>query len=339
MSKRHKLPVTIVTGFLGSGKTTLLQKALREPDMKDTAVLVNEFGKVGLDHHLLQRLDESTILLGGGCVCCSTREDLIEGLTNVLDRLERGEGTEVSKVLIETTGLADPAPIVFTVMTHPMLQHHFYIENVVVTVDAVNGDFHLQHQPESVKQAVIADKIIITKTDLATPGETDALVKELQSLNPSAEIHTAVYGAIDAAIFFKPADTNRRHGASHLSGDVFGKSPHAQDVASVSITFEAPLDWTAFGLWLSMLLHARGEDIMRVKGLLDIGGPGPVVLNGVQHIIHPPDHLEAWPAAEHVSSLVFIMRAVDPQDILASLEAFQLAFNARHNMPRMEVLV
>lgn len=305
--------------------------------MQDTAVLVNEFGKVGLDHHLLQRLDESTILLGGGCVCCSTREDLVNGLTQVLNRVERRDGANATKVIIETSGLADPAPIVFTVLTHPVLQHHFYIQNVIVTVDAVNGLFHLHHQLESSKQAIVADRIIITKTDIATVKDTDALVRELRSLNPSAEIHSAVYGTIDAAILFRPAGTIRRK-IEALAKAGPPKGVHAQDVSSVSVTFEEPLDWTAFGLWLSMLLHARGEDILRVKGLLDIGGQGPVVLNGVQHIIHPPDHLDEWPTSERLSCLVFITRSVDSKQILSSLEAFQYAFNAHNNMPTVQVL-
>ena len=338
MSKENKLPVTIVTGFLGSGKTTLLQQALRQPDMQDTAVLVNEFGKVGLDHHLLQVLEESVVLLGGGCVCCNTRNDLVQGLTDLLNRVERREGQQVSQVVIETTGLADPAPIVFTVLSHPVLQHHFYIQNVIVTVDAVNGLFHLHNQPESVKQALVADKFIITKTDMAAAREVGQLERELRGINPSAENYTAVYGAIDTTILFGPP-ANTRQLQEGIVPTEQERGAHAQDVSSVSITFQEPLDWTAFGLWLSMLLHAKGEHIMRVKGLLDIGGPGPVVLNGVQHIIHPPDHLEEWPTKDRQSSLVFIMRSVDPRDILTSLEAFQLAFDKQHNLPAMEVLI
>jgi G3E family GTPase len=337
MGIKNKLPVTIVTGFLGSGKTTLLQQALRQPDMQDTAVLVNEFGKVGLDHHLLQLLEESTILLGGGCVCCSTREDLVQGLTQVLNSVQRRGGDPVSRIIIETTGLADPAPIVFTVLSHPVLQHHFYIRQVIVTVDAVNGRFHLRRQPESVKQALVADKFIITKTDLAAPEEVEQLRNELQGLNPGAEFHQAVHGALDAALLNSEPAALRPYTAG-IAPDLQAKGDHTQDVFSVSVTFQEPLDWTAFGLWLSMLLHAKGEHIMRVKGLLNIGGPGPVVLNGVQHIIHPPEHLDKWPSEERTSRLVFIMRSVDPQEVLASLEAFQTAFDVKHNMPLMEVL-
>ncbi len=338
MPNQNKLPITIITGFLGSGKTTLLQQALRQPGMHDIAVLVNEFGKVGLDHHLLQVFEENTTLLGGGCMCCNTREDLVQGLTAILNNVERGEGKKVIKVMIETTGLADPAPIVFTVLSHPMLQHHFYIENVIVTVDAVNGLFHLHNQSESVKQALVADKLIITKTDIASTFETEELVSELTALNPSAEIHKAVHGAIDAAILFNPATTAKEHAVS-ITSESIAANKHTQNVRSLSVTFQEPLDWTAFGLWLSMLLHAEGEHIMRVKGLLDIGGTGPVVLNGVQHIIHPPDHLDKWPAGERQSSLIFIMRSIEPQAILDSLKAFQVTFNEEHNSPSMEVAV
>jgi len=337
MSDTKKLPLTIVTGFLGSGKTTLLQQVLQQPGMQDTAVLVNEFGKVGLDHHLLQVLEESTILLGGGCVCCSTRDDLVQGLTQLLNRVQGGKGDSVGRVVLETTGLADPAPILFTVLSHPVLQHHFCIQNVIVTVDAVNGLFHLRHQPESVKQALVADKFILTKTDLAPAEEVSQLLIELQAINPTAEIHTVVHGSIEATILFSPAATVRQSIAEAVTCSP-AKGTHVQDVSTVSVTFYEPLDWTAFGLWLSMLLHAKGEEIMRVKGMLDIGGAGPVVLNGVQHIIHPPEHLQVWPSEERASRLVFIMRGVPPGDILASLEAFQVAFGETHNMPVMEVL-
>ncbi|KYD11720.1 CobW family GTP-binding protein [Saccharococcus caldoxylosilyticus] len=187
-----KRPVIVVTGFLGSGKTTLLRSILSAPSMEYTAVLVNEFGKVGLDHHLLRKVDENIRLLGGGCLCCTVREDLVKALLDLLDMDQRGM-IKLERVIIETSGLADPAPILFTVLTDPILQHHFYIECVIVTIDAVNGHLHLDHQPESIKQVVVADKIIVTKTDLVTSEDVENLSTRLHSINPTAKIIKSVY--------------------------------------------------------------------------------------------------------------------------------------------------
>jgi G3E family GTPase len=340
-TESRKKPVTVITGCLGSGKTTLLAKALKSPSMKNTAVLVNEFGKVGLDHHLLKRIDENTILLGGGCVCCTTRDDLVRGLKDLLDQSQLDNLNEIERVVVETTGLADPAPILFTILHDPVLQHHFYIDNVIVTVDAVNGQLHLDRQLESIKQVAVADKIIVTKTDIASSEELNELLVRLTTLNPSAEIITATFGEIDPELLFNRSSRN------HIKVDLGKKTriastsahedSHTSDVRSISITFEEPLDWTAFGLWLSMLLHARGEDVLRVKGLVNVGEEGPVVLNGVQHIIHPPDHLESWPSNDKRSKMIFIIRKIEQEDILRSLEAFQYVLGARPTLLNMEV--
>lgn len=331
-----KLPVTIFTGFLGSGKTTLLARVLQNDKMKDTAVLVNEFGKVGLDHHLLERIDENTILLGGGCVCCTTRDDLVKALMELLDKVQKGEISRLDRVVVETTGLADPAPILFTILTHPVLMHHFFIDNVIVTVDAVNGLFHLEKQPESLKQAAVADKIIVTKTDIATAETVSEVSAKLSYLNPSAEIIQASFGEVDLALLFnsnktKVVDIEKISEAIRINS-------HPNETRSVSMTFDKPLDWTAFGLWLSMLLHARGEDVLRVKGLIDVGEQGPVVLHGVQHIIHPPDHLTNWPDEDYRSKIIFIMRTIEPKDVLDSLYAFQHVIGAHPNLLEMEAL-
>lgn len=310
--------MTVVTGFLGSGKTTLLGKVLAEPSMSNTAVLVNEFGKVGLDHHLLRRTDERTVLLENGCVCCTTREDLVGALLELLDLAEKGGIPRLDRVVIETTGLADPAPILFTVFTDPVLQHHFTVDRVIATVDAVNGDLHLDDNPESVKQVAAADRVFLTKTDLAEPEAARALTSRLGSLNPSARIVPAVPGELDAAGMFGPGT-----GESSRRLPERGGEHETRDTSSTSLTFDGPIDWAAFGIWLSMLLHARGEDVLRVKGLLDVGEDGPVVLNGVQHIIHPPEHLEAWPDEDHRSRIIFITRRVTSEELLASLRAFR----------------
>jgi len=307
--------------------------------MHDTAVLVNEFGEVGLDHHLVQRLDEQTILLGNGCVCCTVRHDLVQALTTLLDRDQRGMIAPLRRVVIETTGLADPAPLVFTVVTDPMLQHHFRIDSVVTTVDAVNGPLHFDRHPVSRKQVALADEIIITKADLALPDTVALLRERLRRDNPAARMTTAILGDLDPHWLLG-------HQANHptvarttasVSPELLQRTPHAPgapqphdaEIRSLALTFTQPLDWIAFSVWLSMLLHAHGEAVLRVKGLLNVGATGPVVLNGVQHILHPPEHLAAWPGEDQRSHLVFILHALAPEAIRTSLQAFQHLLGAR----------
>jgi G3E family GTPase len=319
-------PVTIVTGFLGSGKTTLLARVLSEPSMANTAVLVNEFGEVGLDHHLLRRVDERTVLLGSGCVCCSMREDLVAALMELLNLDQRGEILRLDRVVIETTGLADPAPILHTIYTDPVLQHHFTVDLVLTTVDAVNGELHLDRNPESVKQVAAADKVVVTKTDIADPGAARRLLSRLGTINPSARTFEAAFGEVDVGELFSPG------GAAAHTPSLDGGPDELHDTGethSVSVTFDGAIDWTAFGIWFSMLLNARGEDVLRVKGLLDVGEAGPVVLNGVQHIIHPPQHLGKWPDEDHRSRIIFITRGIRPEELLDSLLAFRGLLGAR----------
>jgi G3E family GTPase len=313
-----------VTGFLGSGKTTLLGRVLSEPSMSNTAVLVNEFGEVGLDHHLLRRVDERAVLLGNGCVCCTTREDLVEALLGLLDLDQRGEIPRLDRVVIETTGLADPAPILHTIFADPVLQHHFSVDLVLTTVDAVNGDLHLDRNPESVKQIAAADKVVVTKTDTAQPGSVRDIISRLGAINPSARVFVAAFGETDVDELFRPDGV-----VSHTVPAVLAGEPHdVGETHSVSLTFDGSVDWTAFGIWLSMLLHARGEDVLRVKGLLDVGEAGPVVVNGVQHTIHPPEHLDRWPDEDHRSRIVFITKGIRPEELLGSLDAFRALLGA-----------
>ena len=307
-----KTPVALVTGFLGSEKTTLISRLLGHPAMGETAVIVNELGEVAIDHHLLRRVDERTVLMKSGCLCCTLRGDLADELRDLLSRRERGEIPEFKRVVVETTGLADPTPIVYTLLTEPVVRHHYELEAIVATVDAVNG----LRLPESVKQAAVADTLVVTKTDLASARP---LEKRLASLNPAAEIVEARHGDVEPdRLFCRPHRDPRE-----LRFDE--PSPDHDGVSAFALFLDEELDWTAFGVWLTMLLQARGGDVLRVKGLLNVGGPGPVLLNGVQHVVHPPVHLEAWPDEDRRSRIVFIGRGIEARALEESLRAFNRA--------------
>jgi len=326
------VPVNVVTGFLGSGKTTLLQRLLAAPSLTETAVLVNEFGEVGLDHQLLQNVAESTLLLDNGCICCAIRGDLQDSLRRLLSQRERGQVPYFRRVVIETSGLADPVPIAYTVLAEPVLQHHYRLGSIITTVDAVNAPAQLRDYPESVKQVAVADRLIVTKGDLADPEDVASLHAQLRQLNASAPILDAASDAAAATALLtddiyddagKAREIARwRDGADDEAGDAFAHS-HADDVHSFALTFDRPLDWSAFGIWLTMLLHRHGEHVLRVKGLLNVAEvPTPVLLNSVQHIVHPPSHLEAWPDADRRSRVIFIVRGLSQEKIEASLAAF-----------------
>jgi G3E family GTPase len=306
-----KRPVTLVTGFLGSGKTTLVAALLQRPELSQTAVIVNELGEVGIDHHLLRRIDERTVLLASGCVCCTLRGDLADELRDLLDRADAGEIPQFRRVVVETTGVADPTPIVNTLLADPFVPHHYELETIVATVDGQHG----LRTEQSVKQAAAADVLVVTKPDLADPDALDVLEAELLRLNPAAPVLRVISGQVDPELLLRPGGGELRP-AGH-------SDPHDHgDVRAIVLELDGELDWTAFGIWLTMLLHARGGDIYRVKGLLDVGGDGPVLVNGVQHAVHPPVHLDSWPDDERRSRLVMIGRGVDAEVLTSSLRAF-----------------
>jgi len=336
------IPVNVITGFLGSGKTTLLQRLLAAPQLADTAVLVNEFGEVGLDHHLLRRLDDEIVLLQSGCLCCTIRGDLSAAMRDLYSKRERGEIRPFRRLAIETTGLADPVPILSTVMAEPVLRHHFRLGNVVTTVDAVNGLAHLERQEESAKQAAVADRIVITKTDIADGATVRELRGRLARLNPAApQLETAPGVPVDPDSLLTrdlydlagKAEEVRRWLAIESQKPLAATSHHHHldvnrhdaRIHSFCLRLQRPLDWTAFGVWLTMLLHCHGADVLRVKGMLNVAADsGPVVIHGVQHLVHPPDHLPQWPSDDRSTRVVFIVRGLSRDLIERSLAAFAL---------------
>ncbi len=312
-----KTPVVLVTGFLGSGKTTLISRLLEHPGMGETAVIVNELGEIGIDHHLLRRVDERTVLLSSGCVCCVLRGDLVDELRDLLDRRDAKEVPHFKRVVVETTGVADPVPIVMTLLSDPVVRHHYELESVVATVDGVHG----LRGPESVKQVAVADRLVLTKADIAGPETRVELEAQLAHLNPTAQIRAAAFGEVAPDWLFDGALRDPRdleHKLEH------GNAHHGHDVRSC-VLFLEEIDWMAFGLWLTMLLQARGEDILRVKGFLNVGGDGPVLVSCVQHAVHPPLHLDEWPDEDRRSRLVFIGRGVVAEELEMSLRAFDRA--------------
>ena len=312
-----RTPVVLVTGFLGSGKTTLIAELLSRPELGETAVIVNELGDVGIDHHLLRRVDERTVLLASGCVCCALRGDLADELRDLLDRRDAGEIPPFRRVVVETTGIADPTPIVNTLLADPVVPHHYSLGTVVATVDGVHG----LRGPESVKQVAAADTIVLTKPDLVDPVALDALERELVALNPAAPSLRVAFGDVDPERLLRGAERDLERLAYLPSGE----AEHAHGVRAVSLVLDREVDWAAFGIWLTMLLQARGADVLRVKGLLDTGGEGPLLVNCVQHAVHPPVHLDAWPDDDRRSRLVFIGRGFTGDELEASLRAFDAA--------------
>ncbi|MEJ2122385.1 MAG: GTP-binding protein [Alphaproteobacteria bacterium] len=337
------IPINVITGFLGSGKTTVLSKLLRAPDMGETAVLINEFGEVGLDHQLIEHAEESTLLLENGCLCCAIRDDLKTSLRNLFSRCARGEIPQFRRVVIETSGLADPVPIAYTIMAEPVLQYHFRLGNIVTVVDAVNGMESLARYPESEKQAAIADRIVLSKTDLCEPGDEAALRAKLAEINGAAPIIDAVrtgLSGLDADTLlahdiYTPEGKRAaidawlgEHDGGHDGGYEDAHAAHTSDVSSFCLWFDDALDWTAFGIWMTMLLNRHGDRVLRIKGMLNVEGVAdPVLINGVQHVVHPPTHMTGWPDADRRSRIVFITRGISRERIEASLAAFNALAN------------
>jgi G3E family GTPase len=302
-----RLPVTIVTGFLGAGKTTLVRKFLQTPEGRGTALVVNEFGSVGIDDALLRESADEVTLLGNGCLCCNTRSDLQIALRRLVADRDRGKIPHFGRVLIETSGLADLSPILQTFSTDRALGAEFAIEVVLTLVDAPNGLRNLNNAPEARKQAILADRLVISKIDLADKRTKERLAAELKALNPRAEIDLALDGEVDPKHLI---ESGHDVSAPRRSGFI-AEASHSDNIVSFVMREKQPLQWPVFYRAIETLVALRGPDLLRIKGLLNLSGSkGPVVFQAVQHLIHPPVELSEWPDKDRSSRLVFITRGI-----------------------------
>jgi len=351
-----------MTGFLGSGKTTLLNHLIQQPAFHNTLIIINEFGKVSLDHLLVTHCNEDMVVtMENGCVCCNIRRDLSTALKQITWRFSRNGIRQFNRVVIETTGLADPAPIVHTLMTDEFISAHYNLDAIITTVDCVNGMKTLAMHPEAVKQAAIADCLILTKSDLDNTSQYTALSRHLASLNPTARQLPVINGVIDShelldrqffsinqkspdistwigsgtykntnlseQLHYKPVSSTktqtrpRKTTIQHTSSNTAPSEHH--NIQAFCLTFSEPLEPELFDQWLGLLVGLKGENLLRVKGILNLKHRlGPTIIHGVQHIFHPPVELTTWPSKDHNTRIVFITREIDPLVIERTFNAF-----------------
>ncbi len=337
----ERTPVSLITGFLGSGKTTLLNALLRHADMADSAVIVNEFGEIGLDHLLIEAVSGEIAIMANGCICCTVRSDLADTIRDLLARRDAGAVPPFGRVLIETTGLADPAPIVQMLLNNPLVSHFARLDAVVTTVDAMHADRQLDEHTQAVKQVAIADRLLLTKTDMA---DGRALAERLAAINPAAPVIPVTHGEIApeflfGAALFDPSTKTRdvrrwlneeayldRHGgAEHAHHHDHTGHAHGDGIEAFCLTFAEPLPWDAVSAWLALLRGANGPDLLRVKGILNLRAEtGPVVIHGIHHVFHPPVRLDAWPDSDKRSRVVFITRNLPRAAIAGTAAQFGL---------------
>jgi G3E family GTPase len=353
ISAAERIPVTVLTGFLGSGKTTVLNHVLKHPGMDRTAVIINEFGEIGLDHLLVETATEDVVLMSSGCLCCTVRGDIADTLTDLFVKRAKGRIPEFRRVVIETTGLADPAPVLHALMSDPIVAERYMLDGVVATVDAVNGAATLDNHHEAVKQAAIADRLLLTKSDLADAEAIAALTRRLATLNPTASPLLVTRGEVDPEVLFDlglfdpekksvevqrwlndEALANEHDHDDHDHRHALDVNRHDDRIRAFCIVRDKPISWNALSGWLDSLASMRGDDLLRVKAIVAIADrpDQPVVLHGVQHLFHPPVLLPAWPSDDHRTRIVFITRDL-PQDVIEkSLAAFEEVDGRGHGM-------
>ena len=337
-SLASQIPVVVLTGFLGAGKTTLLQKLVRRPELRGTAAIINEFGEIGLDHDLLETGDETVVELDGGCLCCTVRSDLIDTLKDLHARHTRGS-IDLDRVIIETTGLADPAPILATLLGDRYAAHYFRLASVVTLVDAVNGKETLDTHREALRQVAVADRLVLTKVDLAT--EVGPLWLALRALNPAAPVIKVIDGHAEPEALLedglydpatKGADVQAwLRAEAHVSGHdhdhhahehAHDVNRHGEDIRAFCIRREEPIPTAAFDTFMDLLWTAAGSELLRVKGLVCLAEEAdtPLVFHAVQHSIHPAVTLDRWPSDDRSTRIVFIVRNIAPPKVEAMLD-------------------
>src|SRR3954471_16502194 len=310
-----RIPVTVVTGFLGSGKTTLIRELLRRPEGANTAVVINEYGEVGIDDALLRTSSDATVLLGNGCLCCTVRTDLQESLRALFADRARGAVPSFERVIIETSGLADPGPVLQTFASDRALGEEFHLQSLVTVVDAVNGAANLDRMPEARDQAALADRIVLSKTDTADAAAIERLTARLREFS-AAPVAAASHGAIASGFLLDEAPDLAARLAAHHHDHAHA---HSHGIDSFALFFEAPLPWKVFEQTMAVLTALRGADLLRVKGIVAVSGcRGPVVVHAVQHVAHRPIELEDWPDGDRRSRLVFITRDL-PREVVEQL--------------------
>lgn len=329
MNQITQIPVTVITGFLGSGKTTLLSSILKKKEMQKTAVIINEFGEIGLDHALIEHTDENIVELQSGCICCTIQGDLNKTLIDLFDKMMNGKVSSFNRVLIETTGLANPVPIIHTLMSSIELIRIYSLDGVITVVDSVNGEKTLDLHEESLKQLALAEKIILSKTDIIDKDEIKSLIYRIKEINPVSQIVFSKFGNIPLEEIFglgaydpykKSADVKKWLAAEkykdkkhHHHHDV---NRHNENIRAFSMMSENPVNMIAFSFFRDMITAALGANLLRMKGIINIEGEErPAVIHGVQHIFHPVQWLETWPDNDRRTKLVFITQNIKKEQI------------------------
>ena len=329
MNQINQIPVTVITGFLGSGKTTLLSSILKKKEMQKTAVIINEFGEIGLDHALIEHTDENIVELQSGCICCTIQGDLNKTLIDLFDKMMNGKVSSFNRILIETTGLANPVPIIHTLMSSIELIRIYSLDGVITVVDSINGEKTLDLHEESLKQLALAEKIIISKTDIVDKDEIKSLVFRIKEINPVSQIIFSKFGNIPLEEIFglgaydpykKSADVKNWLAAEkykdkkhHHHHDV---NRHNENIRAFSMMSENPVNMIAFSFFRDMISAALGANLLRMKGIVNIAGEErPAVIHGVQHIFHPVQWLETWPDNDRRTKLVFITQNIKKEQI------------------------